>query len=69
MGNTISRMMDYVGKKITDIRKGSPRYRRKKRRWKNKKDIKNYNMIRGDDFYEDELYDYDESRGVDVVYL
>jgi len=68
MGNTISRMMDYFGKKINDARKGSPGYRERKKRWKNKKDIANYRMVRGEDLYEDELYERDEN-GVQVVQL
>jgi hypothetical protein len=68
MGNTISRIMDYMGKKFTDTRKGSPRYRNKKKRWKNKRDLKYYKMIRGEDFYEDELYEMD-SDGIQVVQL
>lgn len=68
MGNHISRLMDYVGKRMIDIRKGSPRYRKRKKKWKNKRDIHNYSMIRGDEDYEDELYDMD-MEGVQVVQL
>ncbi len=68
MGNQLSRIMDYVGKKMIDIRKGSPRYRKRKKKWKNKKDIQNYRMIRGEDYYEDELYEMDID-GVQVVQL
>ena len=67
MGNTISRMMDYFGKKINDVRKGSPRYKNWKSKWKNKKDMENYRMVRGED-YEDEIYTRDEF-GVQVVQL
>lgn len=66
MGNQLSRFMDYVGKKMIDIRKGSPRYRKRKKKWKNKKDIQNYRMIRGEEYYEDELYEMDMD-GVQVV--
>jgi hypothetical protein len=58
MGNAISRIMDYMGKAMTNTRKGSPRYR------KNKKDLANYRMVRGHDIYEDEYED-----GVEVVQL
>ena len=68
MGNTISKIMDYMGKKLINIRKGSPKYRKRKKKWKNKKDIQNYRMIRGEDYYEDELYEMD-SDGVQVVQL
>ena len=68
MGNQLSRFMDYVGKKMIDIRKGSPRYRKRKKKWKNKKDIQNYRMIRGEEYYEDELYEMDMD-GVQVVQL
>tara|TARA_B110000003_G_scaffold103951_1_gene106098 strand:- start:6419 stop:6625 length:207 start_codon:yes stop_codon:yes gene_type:complete len=68
MGNAISRMMDYVGKAITNTRKGSPRYRTRKKRWKNKKDLANYRMVRGHDIYEDELFEEYED-GVQVVQL
>lgn len=68
MGNQLSRLMDYVGKKMIDIRKGSPRYRKRKKKWKNKKDIQNYRMIRGEEYYEDELYEMDMD-GVQVVQL
>ena len=68
MGNHISRFMDYVGKRMIDIRKGSPRYRKRKKKWKNKRDIHNYRMIRGDEDYEEELYDMD-MEGVQVVQL
>jgi hypothetical protein len=68
MGNALSKIMDYVGKKLIDIRKGSPRYRRRKRRWKNK-DIQNYRMVRGEDDWEDELYEWDEERRIEVVQL
>jgi len=70
MGNTLSRVMDYIGKKWTDTRKGSPRYRTMKKRWKNKKDLQNYKMVRGEELYEDELYEYDIDRdGVQIVQL
>jgi len=68
MGNAISRLMDYMGKKVIEIRKGSPRYRQKKRKWKNKKDRENYKLVRGEDYYEDELYDM-ESNDIQVVQL
>ena len=68
MGNAISRIMDYVGKAITNTRKGSPRYRTKKKIWKNKKDLANYRMVRGHDIYEDELFEEYED-GVQVVQL
>ena len=68
MGNTISRMLDYMGKKLITIRKGSPKYRERKKKWKNKKDIENYKMVRGEEYYEDELYEMD-SDGVQVVQL
>ncbi len=68
MGNVISKAMDYLGKKIESVRKGSPRYRTWKKKWKNKKDIQNYKMVRGEDYYEDEIYSRDEF-GVQVVQL
>jgi hypothetical protein len=68
MGDTISRLMDFFGKRINDVRKGSPIYREKKRRWKNKKDIANYRMVRGEDLYEDEIFESCED-GVQVVRL
>jgi len=68
MGNAISKAMDYLGKKIEAVRKGSPRYRNWKSKWKNKKDIQNYKMVRGEDYYEDEIYTRDEF-GVQVVQL
>ncbi len=69
MGNAISKIMDYVGKAITNTRKGSPRYRTKKRRWKNKKDLANYRLVRGHDIYEDELFENYDEDGVQVVQL
>ena len=68
MGNAISKVMDYLGKKIESARKGSPRYKNWKKKWKNKKDIQNYKMVRGEDYYEDEIYTRDEF-GVQVVQL
>tara|TARA_B100000575_G_C23142926_1_gene665692 strand:- start:6683 stop:6916 length:234 start_codon:yes stop_codon:yes gene_type:complete len=68
MGNAISKAMDYLGKKIEAVRKGSPRYRNWKSKWKNKKDIENYKMVRGEDYCEDEIYTRDEF-GVQVVQL
>tara|TARA_B100000902_G_scaffold389232_1_gene436059 strand:+ start:2866 stop:3075 length:210 start_codon:yes stop_codon:yes gene_type:complete len=69
MGNAISKAMDYLGKKIESVRKGSPRYRNWKSKWKNKKDVENYRMVRGED-YDDygEIYSRDEF-GVQVVQL
>lgn len=68
MGNAILKLMDYVGKSMTSTRKGSPRYRMKKKKWKNKKDLANYRLVRGHDIYEDELYEEDYD-GVQVVQL
>jgi len=68
MGNAISRIMDYMGKAMTNTRKGSPRYRTNKKRWKNKKDLENYRLVRGHDIYEDELFEEYED-GVEVVQL
>ena len=65
MGNAISKVMDYIGKKLTDTRKGSPRYRTDKKRWKNKRDLYNYKMVRGEDLYEDEI----DRDGVPIVKL
>jgi len=68
MGNTISRLMDILGKRFTTIRKGSPRTRKRMKTWKHKKDIENYRIIRGDDYDSDELFETDE-HGVQVVQL
>ena len=68
MGNTISRFMDYIGKRFNETRKGSPRYRQRKKIWKNKKDIANYRLVRGEDLHEDELYERDED-GVQIFQL
>ncbi len=65
MGNAISKVMDYIGKKLTDTRKGSTRYRTDKKRWKNKRDLYNYKMVRGEDLYEDEI----DRDGVPIVQL
>ena len=69
MGNAISKAMDYLGKKIEAVRKGSPRYRNWKSKWKNKKDIENYMMVRGEDYDEDEIYGCRDEFGVRVVQL
>lgn len=61
MGNAISKVMDYIGKKLTDTRKG----RTDKKRWKNKRDLYNYKMVRGEDLYEDEI----DRDGVPIVQL
>lgn len=68
MGNAISKVMDYLGKKIESARKGSPRYKSWKKKWKNKKDVENYRMVRGEDYDDDEIYTKDEF-GVQVVQL
>ena len=68
MGNAILKVMDYVGKKFEVVRKGSPRYRNWKSKWKNKKDMENYRMVRGEDYDEDEIYTRDEF-GVQLVQL
>mgnify|MGYP001448249014 CR=1 FL=1 len=68
MGNAISKVMDYLGKKIESARKGSPRYKSWKKKWKNKKDVENYRMVRGEDYDDDEIYTRDEF-GVQVVQL
>jgi len=69
MGNVISKAMDYLGKKLESVRKGSPRYKNWKKKWKNKKDIENYRLVRGEDYDDDdEIYTRDEF-GVQVVQL
>ena len=68
MGNTISKLMDMIGKRLTEIRKGSPRTRKKMKIWKHRKDIETYKIIRGDDYDSDELFEKDE-QGVMVVQL
>ena len=68
MGNAISKLMDAFGKRLIAIRKGSPRTRKRMKRWKHRKDIETYKVIRGDDYDSDELFERDE-QGVMVVQL
>lgn len=68
MGNTLSKLMDALGKRLTTLRKGSPRSRKRMKIWKHRKDIETYKIIRGDDYDSDELFETDE-QGVQVVQL
>jgi hypothetical protein len=68
MGNTLSKLMDALGKRLTTLRKGSPRTRKRMKIWKHRKDIETYKIIRGDDYDSDELFETDE-QGVQVVQL
>ena len=68
MGNAISKLMDALGKRLITIRKGSPRTRKRMKRWKHRKDIETYKVIRGEDYDSDELFETDE-QGVMVVQL
>ena len=67
MGNVVSKIMNYVGKVFENVRQGSPRYKAWKFKWKNKKDMENYKMIRGVEYCEEEIEGL--TSNIETVYL